>query len=342
MTADIRKGRPGFDVIVTQLDNLGTPALRASQAIDMMHLAALRKAYSFVINVEDPMARWSEDPRRYAQIAERYRGILGEDFLLDLNILSFRPSEQPTMFPTLVQTGTEAFSLVSVASQAARRVILYSESSVNPQDIPLLAFASAGMAQIERIESGYIVNSPVSVVMHLGEERKYVTVDGEIRTTVSDGRILIPAGRHTIGIDVPEGTVFSTDQLRVTIISCTGNLLYQKEGERSVDFGYDSGSRCLVSLNKPPVALYVDGREYALEVWKGNERFTLPLPPGRHDVRIITKSTVSYGIDLTSLWSSWLIVLFGFVSVGTLGVFYVVVRVQRGKAESGPLPERRN
>ncbi len=344
MATEIRGKRPGFDIIVTQLDNLGTPALRKTQGIDMMRLAALRVRFPFSINVEDPMARWSEDPRRYAAIAESYRKILGDDFLLDLNILSFRQREIPTPFPTLVQTGTEAFSLVSVASQAARRVIMYSESSINPQDVPLLAFASAGAARIERIAGGYAVTSPTSVVLHLGSDRQYVMVDGEIRTSVSDGRILIAAGRHVVRTDVPSGTVFSTDQLRVTIISCTGNLLYQKEEERSVDFGYVSGPRCLVSLNKPPVALFVDGRELPVEVWKGNERFTLSLPAGRHDVRIITRSTVSYGIDLTSLWSSWLIVLFGFVSVGTLGVFYVIVRIRRGagrdEAEGAQKPER--
>ena len=56
------------------------------------------------------------------------------------------------------------------------------------------------------------------------------------------------------------------------------------------------------------------------------------LPEGTHQVRVMTKSTVSYGIDLTSLWSSSLIVVFGVIAVGLLSLFYVIVRMQgRGR-----------
>jgi len=70
---------------------------------------------------------------------------------------------------------------------------------------------------------------------------------------------------------------------------------------------------------------------------KGSDRFSIFLPPGTHEARIMTKSTVSYGIDLTSLWSSSLIVVFGGLAVGLLIIFYLIVRVQgRGPRPAFP------
>ncbi len=326
---EFKKQRPGFDVVVTSLDNLGTPSLRRTQGIDIARIIDLKKQFDFSLLVEDPQSRWSEDPRRYKDIADQYRKLLGSECMLDLNILSFRKAEQPTMFPTLTQTGTEAFSLLSIASQHAERVVLYSEATVNPQDFPMLCFTAASAAKIDRIQNGYKISSPYSITIYMGEQHHFIMIDDEIHSSFSDGRFLIPAGTHIVQINTNEGNLFSTNLLRATILSITGNLLYEKEDERSVDFGYTSPSRCLVALNKSPVAMYIDGMEAAMHVMKGTDRFSVFLPPGKHDVRIITKSTVSYGVDLTSLWSSSLIVVFGFLSVGTLMVFYVIVRVRR-------------
>jgi hypothetical protein len=324
----VRSKRPGFEILVTMLDNLGSPELRRNHAVDIERIIGLKKQYAFKLIVEDPMSRWSEDPRRYEQIADRYRALLGNDFGLDLNILSFRTADRPTRFPTLIQTGTEAVELVAVASRLTDRVITYAESSINPQDLPLLAHAAASGARMERIEGGYRISSPFSLTMQLGEAHTAISIDGDLHTSVGDGRFLIPAGQHTIMLD-PIAGAFSTDQLKASIISITGNLLHESGNDRSISFGYESAGRCLVSLNKKPLTIFVDGSEQPLAVLKGNERFTVMLPPGRHEIKMITQNTVSYGINLTSLLSSSLIVVFGFTAVALLMVFYVIVRIKR-------------
>ncbi|MBL0173828.1 MAG: DUF2334 domain-containing protein [Ignavibacteria bacterium] len=325
---EIRKSRPGFDIILTSLDNLGSPELRRREGIDVESILELRKRRRFTLNVEDPAARWSEDPARYRDIAATYRARLGNDFLLDLNIGPWRTPDKPTPFPTLIQTGTEAFQLVNICAQEVDRVVIYAESSVNPQDFPLLAYALAGSAVLERIPDGYRVVSQYGVTLHLGEEYPIIRVDGTTRTGTADGRYLIPAGAHTITIRPDENRLFRSDFLHATLLSITGTLLSITEGERSVDFRYSAPGRCLVTLNKSPMALYVDGFERPLQVMKGSDRYGMFLPEGTHQVRVMTKSTVSYGIDLTSLWSSSLIVVFGVIAVGLLSLFYVIVRMQ--------------
>ncbi len=332
---EIRDERPGFAVMVTMLDNLGTPSLRRSQGVDIERIIALRDQYHFELVVEDPMERWSEDPRRYREIAAQYRELLGDDFLLDINILSFRSEERPTAFPTLVQSGTEAFALYHVSSSEVRRTLVYSESSINPQDLAFLGCASTGQARITRTTTGYQVRSPVSLTLQMDKQRRFVLVDGQIRTAAGDGRFLIPAGRHTITIEAEGESLFDPNLLHASLLSCTGNVLSIDEGERSVAFSYESAERCYITINKKPVEVYVDGRRIEAPIREGIERYSVQLPHGNHDVRLVTQGTVSYSIDLTSLWSSTLIVVFGLIALLILLLMYLIMRVRRRRH---PLP----
>ncbi len=334
LAAKLRVSRSGFDVVLTVHDNLGSPELRSTQGVDIERILALHAKYPFTLNVQDPLSRWSEDPSRYEEIGRRYRALLGRDVALDLNILSFRSPETPTMFPTLLQTGTEAFHLISIASRSADRVILYSESSVNPQDVPYLANAAASPARLTRLPSGYRIESPVETTLLLGRNRRIVLMDGKVRTAAHDGRLLVPAGRHEIVTEEEGNTLFSSDLLHASLLSFTGTLLSIDEGERSVEFRYSARGRCYASLNKSPVDLFVDGRSTPFEVRKGSGRFTIVLPPGDHTVRIVTQSTVAWGVDLTSIWSSSLIVVFGALAVCVMAVFYFIVRYTRRRGAS--------
>ncbi|HBD08497.1 MAG TPA: hypothetical protein DCZ69_09565, partial [Syntrophobacteraceae bacterium] len=332
----VSKVRPGFDVIVTALDSLGNPELRRTQGIDIGRIVDLRKRFPFLLNVEDPQSAWSDDPRRYRDIAESYRQRLGEDLMLDLNILTFRTREQPTMFPTLIQTGTEALALVAIAHQQTERVVVYAESSVNPQDLPLMAYAAASGTRLEPLANGnYRVSSPYGVTLDLQTNGRLAMVDGEPRTAVSPGKFLIPAGTHVVRTDMTDPKMFSLQPFHASLVSITGNLLYAREQERGVEFGYDARSRCLVTLTHSPVSLLLDGQAAPLQVLKGSNRYAVMLPAGKHDVQIMTVSRVSYGVDLTSLWSSSLIVVFGFAAMALLLVFYLVVRIVGKTPRSG-------
>jgi uncharacterized protein YdaL len=326
---ELRRDKPGFGVLVTMLDQIGTPELRRSQGVDMRRIIALKKEYDFRLVVEDPMSRWSEDPRRYHEIADQYRALLGDDFLLDVNILRFRSEEQPTPFPTLVQSGIEAFHLYRASSSETERTLVYAESSINPQDLPYLGFASTGKAVIRHTPNGYVVTSPHSLTLQLGKRQRSILVDGIARSSADDGRFLIPAGRHDITIEKEGQGLFDANSMHAALRSCTGNVLAIEEGLRSIAFTYESEERCFATTNKKPLEVFVDGRPVNARIREGIERYSVQLPAGRHDVRIVTEGTVAYSIHITSLWSSTLIVLFGAVSLFFLFVLYMLVRFRR-------------
>ena len=337
---ELRRRRPGFGVLVTMLDQIGTPDLRRSQGIDMRRIIALRSAFDFTLVVEDPMSRWSEDPRRYHAIASAYRALLGDAFALDVNILSFRSPEHPTPFPTLAQAGIESLLLHHVSSQETDRTLVYAESSIGPQDFPLLAHALTGRVRMTRTPQGYVLRSPHAVTLQLGTKQRYILVDDQRHASAGDGRFLIPAGTHRIRITAEGERLFDEGTMHAVLLSCTGDVLEIREEERSITFGYLSEERCYASVNKKPREVFVDGQPVDATVYEGIERYTVRLPAGRHRVRIVTEGTVSYSIRLTSLWSSTLIVLFGTASLAALLVLYALVRIRRRRGAAAGAERR--
>ena len=87
--------------------------------------------------------------------------------------------------------------------------------------------------------------------------------------------------------------------------------------------------RCIASFSHRPFTLLIDGKEESAAAMQGYRRFSVMLPQGEHTVIAVLESTVSYGVDITSFWSSWLIVGFGVLSGAALMAFYSIVRFSR-------------
>jgi hypothetical protein len=98
---------------------------------------------------------------------------------------------------------------------------------------------------------------------------------------------------------------------------------------RSVAFRYESAGRCIVMVNGEPHEVRVDGERMTFYSVEGNDGYSLFLPPGSHRVEIVTGDAFSYGINITSFWSSNAIALFGVAAVLLLLAMYAVVRLQR-------------
>jgi hypothetical protein len=60
---------------------------------------------------------------------------------------------------------------------------------------------------------------------------------------------------------------------------------------------------------------------------KGNDCFSIFLPPGRHYVELIAGDQFSFGVNVTSLWSTTAIAIFGFIAVTSLFIMYIVLKV---------------
>lgn len=334
MIGEIAAEREGFETIVTAMDGLGSPELREYIGVDMESIIALQREFGFLLQVEDPEHLWSTDPLRYIDIGARYAALLGDRsrLLLDLNILTFRKPEASLPFPTLIQTGTESFHLVRAASLGAPRQVIYAESSINPQDLLFFPYALASEVRYRSAPSGYSIASPYSVTLKPPPSVDQIRVDGKPLSPSRENLYLIPAGEHTVTFGADPAGAFSTHTLDTHILSMSGNVLAVAYGMRSVDVEYESSGRTLMSLNREPTAVRVDGQPVQVTVMKGNDCYSIYLPPGRHRAEIVAGGAFSYGVNLTSLWSSTAIALFGSGAVLLLGAMYAALKIRRRPA----------
>jgi len=80
----------------------------------------------------------------------------------------------------------------------------------------------------------------------------------------------------------------------------------------------------------------VDGEEFDFTSMKGNDCYTVLLPPGRHRVDVTAGDVFTYGISVASFWSSTGIAVFGITAVTLLIAMYslwAVVRVRTASRE---------
>jgi hypothetical protein len=96
---------------------------------------------------------------------------------------------------------------------------------------------------------------------------------------------------------------------------------------RDAKFSYASDERMLVSFSNEPTHVQLDGQQYTFTAIKGNDCFTIQLPQGKHEVSIITGDSFSYGINVTSLWSTTAIAIFGFLAILLLLGMYALMKL---------------
>jgi uncharacterized protein YdaL len=327
------RNKRGFEIVVTAMDSYGSPELKEYIAVDMGNIIQLQKKYDFSLNVEDPENLWSTNPGRYIDLGKFYSQLVADKskLLLDLNILSFRKENAITPFPTLIQTGTESFNLINAASIGAPRCLIYSESSVNAQDLSFFPYAASIGIEYKVMGNGYEIQSPYSFELKLPKYVKEISLDGYPVSPFRDNMYSVPAGKHIITFQDQKVTSFSTDELQAKILSFTGNLLSVAYGMKDIKFNYDSPKRTLLSLNREPTWVKVDGKDFYFNIMEGNDCFSIFLPMGNHFVEIGVGNSFSYGINLTSLWSSTGIAIFGTLAVSLLLCMYLILKVIRRK-----------
>jgi hypothetical protein len=209
-------------------------------------------------------------------------------------------------------------------------VTIYSESSVNPQDLRFLPFVLASDADYRPTGNGYVIRSSASLVLAEPPGTTSIRVDGVPLAPSRENLYLIPAGAHDIALGADAAEAFSTHELDTKLLSITANLLSVSYGLRSIAAEYQSDTRTLIAINREPTAVSVDGVEMDSIGWmKGNDCYSFFLPPGRHRVEITAGDAFSYGVNLTSLWSTTAIALFGGVAVLSLVGMYIGLKVVR-------------
>ena len=337
--AEQQTTKPGFQIIVTAMDSYGSPELREQLGVDMAHILALQKRFGFTLQVEDPEHLWSTDPIRYVHIGRQYAKLIGDStkLMLDLNIMDLSNSTRKrgalTPFPTAIQTGTESFLLIHDAAVGAPRFTFYAEGTVNPQDFPFFSSAAASGIHYRRTGDEYDIDAEHSFVLKFPKYIQHVVLDGTLVPASRENLFFVPSGRHRVNVNPGAGGAFSTSQLQPRVLSATCDLANLRYGMRDAMFTYDAGERLIVSFSNEPTQVLLDGERYPFTAMKGNDCFSLLLPPGKHGVNVITGDSFSYGVNVTSLWSTTAIAMFGFLAVVLLlGMYFVLKLLHRRTA----------
>jgi hypothetical protein len=160
---------------------------------------------------------------------------------------------------------------------------------------------------------------------------RQVSIDGRTAYPYRKGSFLIPAGEHLAKMEEPSVNLFNGERGHSHLIAASCNILEARAFKRGMEFFYESPSRCAVSFNKVPFAVFVDDQEVSFSVAKEEQNYGILLPPGRHKALVVLETPVSYGIDLTSLWSSELIAIFGIFAGSVLALLFVLVKLKKGK-----------
>jgi hypothetical protein len=192
-----------------------------------------------------------------------------------------------------------------------------------------MSYAAAARSSIEHIPGGWHVVTPTAVVLDLPKEYVSVQLEGGEQITSDRGLFYLPPGDHRIIAQRQSAGPFSASPKTGALLSVTGDLTSMENRGRSITFTYTSAGRCFASFTHAPVSMLVDNHDSPIRVMKGYRRFSVELPSGEHTITAMLESTVSYGVDITSFWSSWLIVGFGVVSGAALFGLYLTVRIMR-------------
>jgi len=193
-----------------------------------------------------------------------------------------------------------------------------------------LSNAFAAGVEYNYINGGYEVQSPYSFFVQMPDEIKEIRIDDTPLAPSRNNEYLIPAGSHKITL-YKEVVSFSAHELQTRILSFTGNLLAVGYGQRDVSLTYESDGRALISLNRKPTSVKVDGKEYPFTSLKGNDCFSIYLPEGKHQVDIVAGDLFTYGVNVTSLWSITGIAILGSIGVGLLLLMYMAMKFIKRK-----------
>jgi hypothetical protein len=226
--------------------------------------------------------------------------------------------------------------LIRSAAAGADRSTIYSESSVNPQDLLFAAFANAAKIAYRYDADRMVASSPVSFNVQAPPGVQEISIDGVHVAAGRDNHFIVPAGEHTIVASPDAARDFSDHQIQPRILSITGELLSASYSMRTMTFDYSSTGRTLVTFDREPVGIIIDDAPWEFRVMKGNDCYSVFLPSGRHRAMVTAGDLFSYGINLTSFWSSTGISVFGLGGVSLLTGMYVVwVVIRRRRASNG-------
>jgi uncharacterized protein YdaL len=320
----------GHEIIVTMLDSLAYPEVTADTGVDSRAIVGLMREFPFLLQVEDPMVAWTAPPSRYTRLGDRYRAIMppGGHFMFDINVISTRKVEE-THLPLALTVGTELAATVNSARTASDRVALYGDATVRTNDLDLLAYAAAENTIVTRHILTWTVDAPASVEVVVPAELHNFYRDGEDWSYWRSGYVLLPRGQQVVSATSSWTHLLDTSGLRPQVLQSSTPFLSAGGDRGNLTFEYDSPSPALVCFNRFPAEVEVDGPKATIVSGARELAAVVMLPAGHHHVRVAGARGFTLFVDVISLISSSLIVVFGTLSIVMLIVLYASIRIRR-------------
>ena len=273
----MRDQKPSLDIVLTHVDDLFDTSMRDALGADASRAAKLLEHHQITLVIEDPATLWHLGPRRYAEISRRYAALPArmERVGVDINVVP----RQGRVFPTATQTGAEMLDLIHTASESFARVMYYCESTVEREDLPFLAGASAVVTSWKESGGRLEIESPHGIGVRWNGP---ASVDGSAWPVQDGSFVWIPPGRHTV-----EGAAAAP---AVLVSDFNGILESARVMPDGIELAYRSGARAYAALNRKPERMAIDGNPAGVEGGIGPDgRFIAGLPQGRH--RILLRFT---------------------------------------------------
>jgi uncharacterized protein YdaL len=320
----------GREVIVTMLDSLEYPRITVDAGVSSPEIIRLMGEFDFTLQVEDPAAAWTDSPRRYERLAERYRALVpaGRHFMFDVNVVPDRRVEA-THLPLGAASGTELAAEVRAARAGADRIGLYGDATIRPRDLELVAFALADGTRITGQNLTWSVDAAEAVEVAVPAAVHDFYLEGIEWPYWRPGWVMIPPGHHLLSAYRPWFRLLDLSALRPQVLQVNGSLEQASVTRGRLQFEYASSGRGLALLDRRPQQVSIDDRINVEVVQAQNRTFVLALPEGRHQVEVVGSSRAALLLDLTSIISSSLIVAFGTAACLLLAAFYGGIRIRR-------------
>jgi len=263
--------KPHLDLVLTHVDDRFDTTMRDAIGADAARLLRMLDDHDLSFIIEDPYTVWHLGPKRYEEIAARYRPLtFRQDRLgVDINIVE----RGGHVYPTSKQTGVELTELIHTSAESFSTVMYYHTGSITGLDAPFLPYASSVVRRCEPVSGGLLVDSPLGVGVRWSGP---VTLDGRDWPVRDKKRVLIPVGEHVLrpaDTDIP-----------ALVTDFTGTLENAAMAPGGVEIAYTSQSRAFARMSRKPKHLVVDGVEMTLHTIG---KYMVFLPRGKHSALIL-------------------------------------------------------
>ncbi len=309
-----------WEIIVTNYDSLLHPEIIEHCGVDTKLLIDLMDAFPFILQIEDPAHSWTELPSRYEKYIETYKKVVKDlnRLMFDINVVPWREIKG-TPFPLPQACGSELATLVYQAMQASGRVAIYSEATLIPLDLPVLANVLGADITLEERDGKFVSRSLRPFNLVIDRSNFQVVLNGQIWPLIYQNMVAIPAGENSF--ELKEKTIFNWgwpyyyffldgDLVKVETEGPWYRLIYSSS--LPVSFFFFPG----------PNRLYLDGQIIPLLL----DQSSLILPPGKHSLEIFTETPASHRLKSFGFFSSLIFFLLGSFAVGLLNLFYIYIK----------------